>query len=809
MELLNSTSLKITPHALKALEWPRFQEELASRARSPIGQTLSRRWTPLSLSLSESKLQSHAAHELYVLKSNEGTQVPVGEGFDLDSILKRVSRFGNIDVIEFRCLIDFQKSIHDLHHFLRKHGVKTSSLANLCSGLDRMETWYQRESVLLDPQGEIVDHASEDLQALRELSRDLHEKIRRRLDDFLKSSKLTELMQDHYVTLRDGRYVLPIKSNFKGRVPGIIHDVSNSEATIFVEPQDVVEWNNQLKVTEREIQAEIERILSEVVVRTQPYVEILRGNQAIISRCDLISAFVQLALDTQLNIAPAQDAEEISFQELTHPLLKLDRKVVANTLSWEHGFVLTGPNTGGKTVLLKSVGLNVVIARAGFPSFAKNLTLPQDLNRLFVSIGDEQNLKENLSTFSAHLKVLGEMFEESREGDLVLVDEIATGTAPEEGQPLAQSFIEKLLDRKVRLFVTTHYGALKQYALTDERCRIASMAFDLKTKRPTYQLILDIPGESSAFDTAASVGFPDEVLRRARELRGEPSEDLTKALEKLEEARLKFHSREGELLEKIDRTKRREEQAQKVIEEYGLKQKVLLSDEAQKLIKELTVMREQISEEIKKLSPEELKSSSQKVFQKISDAAQHIRVQVSEQSSDDLMSRELDTSDITVGSIVEIDGLGMGEILEIPSGVLQPKTLILVQVGELKTRVLRDRLKKVSGQRGRNFRKNKVAHEKSRDTKPIVLNPKSTLGSTSSICDVRGRSLEDALRKVDQSLNSLLASEGIVTIIHGHGTSKLREGIRDYLKSSRPDILFRAGEWPGEGGDGVTLAELA
>lgn len=808
--LSKNSGLDIKKASLKALEWPRFQEELASRARSPVGQALSRTWAPAALSLSEASLQALAVQELFNLKFNEGHQVPVGEGAPLEDLLNRIFRFGNIDVVEFRTLVDFQRCVIDLHHFLRKYGSKIQSLAQLCSSMDRLEDWFQNESRLLDPQGEIVDDASEDLAALRDLARDLHRKIRRRLEDFLKNSRLSDLLQDDYVTLRDGRYVLPIKSNYKGKVPGIIHDVSNSEATLFIEPEDIVEWNNQLKVTEKEIQYEIERILGEVVQRTQPLVEVFRHNQSIVARCDLMSAFVQLALDTKLPVTQSIEADEILFEEVSHPLLQLDRSVVSNSLSWEKGFLLTGPNTGGKTVLLKAVGLNVVMARSGFPCFAKKVSLPADLKRVFVSIGDEQNLKENLSTFSAHLKVLGEMYDEAQAGDLVLVDEIATGTSPEEGQPLAQSFIEKLLDRQVRLFVTTHYGALKQFALADERCRIASMSFDLKNKRPTYQLILDVPGESSAFDTASSVGFPEDVLKRARELRGEPSEDLTRALEKLEEARQKFNDRETELTDKVDRAKRREEQAQKVIEEYGLKQKVLLAEESQKLIKDLSKLRDELSVEVKKLSQDDLKAGATKAFQKISDAAAHVRVQVSEQSSDDISTRELDADEISVGNVVEVEGLGLGEILEVPSGNVTGKTFILVQVGELKTRVARERLKRVSGQRGRNFRKNKVTQEKVRETRGTSSSANtSNHPSGSLICDVRGKTLEDALRKVEQSLNSLLGGSGIVTIIHGHGTSKLRDGIRSYLEKSRSDISFRAGSWPGEGGDGVTLAELA
>ncbi len=811
MTSLEHKFFSVNAQTLRALEWPRLQAEFEARARSPIGQRLCANLEPGALSLAESQIQARAALELFELKNRDGSQPPVGDAPVLDEVLKRITRSGTIDLVEFRALLSFHRAVLDFSQFLRRYSARVPQLSLLCSGVDRLEAWYREQSLILDPQGEIHDDASEDLAALRGLSRELHKKIRQRLEDYLHNNKLAELMQDFYITLRDGRYVLPIKSNFKGRVPGIIHDVSGSEATLFVEPQDVVEWNNQLKVTEKEIQLEIERILAVVVVKTQPHVTAFFANQKVLARVDLISAFVQLALDLKLAPSLARSAPKLDFDSLTHPLLALDRGVVASSFGWEKAFVLTGPNTGGKTVLLKSVGLAVCLARAGLPVFARAACLPENVHRLFASIGDEQNLKENLSTFSAHLKMLADMFENSQAGDLVMVDEIATGTSPEEGQPLAQAFLEKLLDRDVRLFVTTHYGALKQFALADPRCRIASMAFDSRSKRPTYQLILDVPGESSAFDTASSVGFPEIVLHRARVLRGEPSKDLTQALARLEEARVRFFSQEKELSDRLERAQKREEQAQRVVEEYGLKQKVQLSEESQKLIRELSRLRDDLAQEVKNAQGDELKSGATKIFQKISDVSAQMRVQVADvqELSASQKSRDFENGELVAGTLVEIDGLGLGEIVEAPRGDVQAKTMILVQVGDLKTRVARERLKRVAGKRGQTYRNNRVAQERAREARPQNMSPASSGVTGSILCDVRGKTVDDALRRVEQSLNGLFSGEGsVVTIVHGHGTSRLKEAIRDYLSSTRSELSFRPGSWPGEGGDGVTLVEV-
>jgi len=809
--------IEVSKHALKSLEWPAFQAELKARAKSATGQRLCGEWQPGRLDANGSKAQSEAVLEMFEVFSDKALRSPHSRVGELDELFRRMDRFGAIDLEEFVSLIDFQRCVLDLHHYVRKHFKADTSLKQVFSGLDRLENWYDSHSRLLDPQGEIVNDATSDLAALRELAAELHKKITKRLEDYLHSTTFAHLLQDDYVTLRDGRYVLPIKANFKGKVPGIIHDVSNSEATLFVEPEDVVEWNNQLKITDKEIQREIEKILADVVRNTQPLLKEFLTNQDLLALSDLLGSFADLAASLKtlneetkgkLHLASAEWSDELSFEKLSHPILALERGVVTNDISWKHAFVLTGPNTGGKTVLLKSVGLNVCLAAAGLPVFASEARIPKDLDKVLVCIGDEQNLKQNLSTFSAHLSALSEMYANADGNALMLIDEIATGTSPEEGQPLAQAFIESLLDKNVKLFVTTHYGALKQFALGDKRCRIASMAFDEHTRRPTYELILDIPGESSAFDTAESLGFDAAILKRARQLRGEPSEDLTLAVKSLDEARRKFIDEKKALHEQLERAKLRENQAQKSIEEYGLKQNVKLTDEATALLKEVSKMRDDLNDRIKSLKPEDVKDGAKAEFQKISDLNTHLRVQVDEIGGlKEGESRHFGNDQLEVGQVVEIEGLGLGEILEMPR-TIAPKSMVTVQVGDIKSRVAHSRLRKVQGGRARTFKRNLKSVDSARNASRDTVDVKTGIASN-LVCDVRGRTVNESLRKVEQMLNTLFSSpESKITIIHGHGTSRLKDAIRDYLTKTRPDVIYRPGSWPGEGGDGVTVVEM-
>jgi DNA mismatch repair protein MutS2 len=805
---------RISDRSLEALEWGTIQAALAERARTPLGRKLALDWTPTRVIPTQAELQANAVIDLRDLKEELGSGLPLGDVPDLSDVLKRVTRTGTISLEEFRALVSAQRSVQSLLQFLARYGVRRDSLRLALNGLDLADAWTRKHFGLLDAQGEIVDTASPDLGALRQLARELHQKIRRRLEEFLQSPKLAELMQDFYVTVRDGRYVLPIKNNYKGRVPGIIHDVSNSEQTLFIEPEEVVDWNNQLKITEREIEKEIERILALVVLATQPFVGTFERNQEILARADLMSAGLEFLLETHSELCVPRRGEHLSYEGLKHPLLCLKRTVVANDLAWKQALLLTGPNTGGKTVLLKGVGLSLCLSAAGFPVTAKNAEVPRDLSGLFVDIGDEQSLEQNLSTFSAHLLSLKDMIEHAQPGDLLLLDEIATGTSPEEGQPLAQAVIEDFLDRGVRAMVTTHYGALKQFALTDERCRIAAMAFDTQSQRPTYEVILDIPGESSAFETAASVGFPARLLERARRLRGEASQDVTKALKRLEDVRREFQEKEARLETELDRARKREEQAQRSIEQYSLKQKDSLSDESKKLLKQLTEIRDDVAQAVKGASVQDLAGGgAHKLFQKISDAAQEIRSRVHKEAEAQSSSSPLAPEELQPGCVVDIEGLGTGTILELPKGDLQaPAGQFTVQVGELKTRVARVRLTRPTGEQARAYRSNRASQDQARERKAQSASGSASLlqATGSKICDVRGKNVDDAMRRIETALNELTRyEEGIVTIIHGHGSERLKDSIRSYLTSKRDDLVFRPGSWPGEGGDGVTLVERA
>ncbi|MBS1984541.1 MAG: Smr/MutS family protein [Bdellovibrionales bacterium] len=811
-----ATSFRVSRRTLEVLEWRSLQVSLAERAKTSFGRDFCLNWVPGKLKPAAAHKQSQAILDLARLVADTQRNLPLSDIPDVADILRRIERSGTINVEEFGTLVRAHRASQGLHHYLQRYaGTQAASLLGVLEGIDLLDDWSRKQFPLLDSKGEIADSASEDLRALRKLALQFHKEIQDTLRDYLHNPKLGEVMQDTYVTVRDGRYVVPVKTSFRARVPGIIHDVSATEATVFIEPQEVVDSNNQLKIVEKEIQKEIERILARVVEDTKPFAPSLRKNQAILAKADLLAAAADLvgAWDGKAVSAEWVKNGEPTFTKLRHPTLSLRRKVVSNSLSWKKGLVLSGPNTGGKTVLLKSVGCAVCLAWAGLPIPAESVSLPSELGGLAADIGDDQNLERNLSTFSAHLAALKTILDDAELGDLVLIDEIATGTSPEEGEPLAQAILEHFLEKEVSFFVTTHYRGLKHFAMSDERVRIAAMAFDRTTRSPTYEVMLDIPGESSALEAAEQMGLPSDLITRARALRGEVSHDMTQAITRLERARDSFEIKERELLDSKRRVEDDSRRLREKIAEYEAKQREGLAAEAREVLKNFGALRDELSKSVKSATQGEGGSNAPALFTKLSDAAESVRNVIEGARKGEGFLPPVADADIVPDAVLEIEGLGLGTILEVPKDLTSPRAVVLVQVGELKTRVIRSRLRKPPADRVRAFTAHRSANALARDrhdkaVTPVKLTPSGGSGGGNLICDVRGKPVEEAMRRIEQQLNELFRNENaVITCIHGHGSDRLKDSIRNYLTKERGDVVYRSGTWPGEGGDGVTIIE--
>ncbi len=788
---------------LEVLEWPAWLETLLDEVQSPMGLEFVSNLQPNQWDAQCSQSYSKTIVELVEFLSQQKA-LPLTDLKDLTQLYKRMLRSGAISVEEFASIIRNQRGVLSLKAVIANSPHE--ELKKNFQNLDPLRDWCDVHFPLIDQHGQIADSASEDLRALRALLRDLKRKIDDKLKDFISDPHQSEILREDYVTVRDGRYVLPVKNNFKSRMPGIIHDVSKTESTFFIEPQAVVELNNQLKVAEREIEIEIERILAEVVERSKEVIPFFQNNQNLLSLADYLQSTAKIVSRWE-RFCIAEEADALTFDDLAHPLLTLQGKVVPNSMAWSEALILSGPNTGGKTVLLKSVGLALLFARTGIPVCANAARIPLSLKKVFAEMGDDQNLFEKLSTFSAHLASLSRILKEAQAGDLVLIDEIATGTAPEEGQALARALLEAFLSRGVKVFVTTHYGALKIMALADERCRVASMSYDTAKRMPLYKIIMDVPGESSALDAAERLGIPEDILSRARQLLGDDSKDLTKALKNLEQSRKHFEDKLGEQDQIKKSLLQKEKELVRLRELADEKLRDLSREEARELLKEFRNVKEQLSAKMLTLNEG---GDATKLFEQLSEETSKLRGIVREDQPIMPAKRGVDPATLKKGSVVEVAGLGLAQIEEDFQAPTSGKAFVVVKVGEIKTRVGLDRIFEATSEEKNRFqqgRKSWLNVEKRKTRGVQQEDTKARAGSM--VCDLRGKTWEESRRKIDSALNQLTAGEfSSVTIVHGHGTEVLKEKIRSYLTKERKELKFRTGSWPGEGGDGVTIVEV-
>ena len=599
--------------------------------------------------------------------------------------------------------------------------------------------------------------------------------------------------------MREGRYVVPIKQENKSYFPGLVHDQSSSGATLFVEPMAVVELNNELRELEIKEREEIQRILKELSELVAEEVQSIRNNQAILQKLDFIFAKGKLALDMNA-IKPILNEEGyINIKKARHPLLNVKNVIPIDIYIGKdfNSLVITGPNTGGKTVTLKTVGLLTLMGQSG-------LHIPADFNsglavfqQVFADIGDEQSIEQSLSTFSSHMTNIVNILDNVQKNSLVLFDELGAGTDPTEGAALAMSILDYLLNLNIRTIATTHYSQLKVYALTTEGVRNASVEFDVETLSPTYRLLIGVPGKSNAFEISKRLGLQDYIIDYARNLVSKENiefEDVLQAIDKdrkiIEENRVEAERLKSEvenLKEKLSMEKEKTKDArEKIILKAKEEARNILrnaKEESDVLVNELR----QISHEIEKDRSKKIHESQERLKLKLDEVESSLSANVL-----NVKSKE-PPKNLKVGETVEVLSLNqIGNVLELPD----ENGNVLVQVGIMKVNVHISTLRRSEEEEAEKTQIN---------TRRII---KSKSSSVKNEIDLRGKTLDEALLDLDKYIDDVyIARLKEAYIIHGKGTGVLREGIKGYLKGHRHVKSFRIGKY-GEGGDGVTVIEL-
>lgn len=651
---------------------------------------------------------------------------------------------------------------------------------------------------------EIADDASADLSAIRRKMKSLNAKIKESLNTMIRSEAYKKYLQDPIVTIRSDRYVIPVRAEYRSEVAGIVHDTSSSGATLFIEPMSVVNANNEIRDLINREQLEIEKILAELSAEVSASASVILADYDIVCRLDFIFCKAKLSFDMKATEPILNDEGIIEFKKARHPLIAKD-KVVANDIFLGESFdtlVVTGPNTGGKTVTLKTIGLFSIMAAAGLHIPVNENSRAAVFKRFFADIGDEQSIEQSLSTFSSHMVKIVNIINEVDSDSLALFDELGAGTDPTEGAALAISVLEHLRAFGASTVATTHYSELKIFALTTDGVENASCEFDVESLQPTYRLLIGVPGKSNAFAISRRLGLSEAVIARANEILSDEDikfEDVITDLEqnRAEAAAEKAYAKrmKNELADlkreiEAERKKLKESKAH-ILEDARREAKIIImeaKEESNAIIKELERMRiegkaDNINERVQK-SREKLKKHEDNIDKQMKKSAQPRKTY-----------REL-PKNLKPGETVRL--IDMDQL----ATVIKPadsKGMVRIQAGIMKTDVHISSLERVKDNSAKEISEKYV-----KTTAPFISKTKNA----STEVDVRGQLPEEALMNVEKFIDDCyLAGISPVTIIHGKGTGVLRKAVGDMLKRNKYVKSSRPGRY-GEGELGVTIVEL-
>jgi len=717
-----------------------------------------------------------------------------GNLHNMNSSLRRAEAGATLTTTELLRIAALLRSIQSVCDWRsRSAGVETV-LDMRFNALSPQKYLENKISSAILSEEEIADHASTELFNIRRKISAAENKIRERLDKAIHSASMQKYLQESIITTRGGRFVIPVKAEFRSNIPGLVHDTSSSGSTVFIEPMSVVEANNEIRVLRSKEQAEIERILAELSAEAGAYADPVCDSFRILTELNVIFARSQLAYSMKASIPKLNAEGKILLHKARHPLID-PQKVVPTDIELGINFdtlVITGPNTGGKTVSLKTVGLLTLMAMCGFMVPAGDNSELSVFDRILVDIGDEQSIEQSLSTFSAHMTNIISILKEANDKSLVLIDELGSGTDPIEGAALATAILEQLRTQGAKIAATTHYAELKSFALETTGVENGCCEFDVATLRPTYRLLIGMPGRSNAFAISGRLGISKEVVERAKELVSAESSKFESVVQKLETSR-------GELEEKLKEADEIKAQARIELEnakasaEKAEKEKAAeiaaARTQAEKIITKARTQVYTLLDELEAIKKKQDITAEEKAklrsdIKNMENAADPVENRSNEEY---VLPRPLVKGD----RVLIFDINKEGTVLEVG------KDNILVQSGIIKTRVDTGNL--------RLLKQEKVKTPQRSATRTIR---RDTRSSAVTEVDVRGEYVQDAIIDVDNAIDAAVM-QGLhqITIIHGKGTGTLRREIQKHLRSHPSIRTFRLGVY-GEGEAGVTIAEL-
>ncbi|MCR4428627.1 MAG: endonuclease MutS2 [Caldiserica bacterium] len=791
-EVNSSRGEEMDAHALRVLDFYAIVEMLVNQTQTVYGGEIAEKIKPL-LDLDEIRKAQEETSEAVEWLGRYG-EIPWGSGGDIRPILNRAKIGGVLSPEELFQVKEFLGTLRQI----RSKVLESRSFPLITSIVKEFHLLPALEKEIeksVSPAGEILDSASFELLRLRKQARLIEGRLREKLQSLIDSPTVKKFLQEPIITIRDDRFVVPVKAEFKSQFPGVVHDRSSSGQTVFLEPIDTVNINNELREAQMKIRDEEDRILTDLSRKVGEQAGELQRSLQALARLDFIFAKARLSDLMKGNMPRVEEGAYLDLVGARHPLLK--GEVVPIDIQIGKGFhtlVITGPNTGGKTVSLKTAGLLVLMAQAGLHLPASSNSSIGIFKNVFADIGDEQSIQQSLSTFSAHMAQIVRILREADPQSLVLLDELGSGTDPREGAALGASILEFLHEKRIPTIASTHHTELVAFAYLHRDARNASMEFDQKTLAPTYRMRLGIPGASHAFQIAKKLGLLPEVLADAQKHLTLEREKLDLLISKLEEERQKVESDKAEAEKLKEEALKFREEFQKQTEEIKKKKKQILRsayEEAQKVVNET---KSQMEELLEKLRQEpKVSARTEAIRKEVEEAKTQVdeRMLITERRGLPVSLRDLHAGDLVwiprfkaQGLIVEID---------------EEKGKARVQVGSMRATVEQKEIERMDTAELKD-----ALREKEIPERPSINFKKDV----SWKIDLHGARVDDALQALDKYIDdAVMANFPFVYILHGRGTGALRTAIHNFLRNHPSVLRFRMGE-ATEGGPGVTIVYL-
>ena len=785
----------------KTLELHKVLEMLASCTSNETTKKMALEIEPCC-DCEEVKREISKVSQAFELSVRFGTP-PFSAFKDVNGHLRRAKSGGRLSLKDLLEILSVLKQIRDLSSWYKHCEDTETDLDYLFNNLIPDDMLLQRLETSIVSEEELSDGASSELASIRRKIRQTGSKLRSTLDKMVKSSSMQKCLQESVITMRDGRYVLPVKSEYKGAVPGLVHDTSSTGQTYFIEPMSIVECNNDIRILESQEQEEIDRIIRALTAECAMRADSISEGWRVCTILNLYFAKSEFAARIKATAPVISDDGVIELKKARHPLIDPGRVVPVDISIGEdyNALIITGPNTGGKTVSLKTTGLLTLMTMCGLLIPVADGSRISVFDNILVDIGDNQSIEMNLSTFSSHINQVIDIIGKADKRSLVLLDELGSGTDPVEGAALAVSVIERLKSAGAKLMVTTHYQELKIYAIESEDTQNASCEFDIETLRPTYKLVMGSPGKSNAFAICQSLGMPSDVIEEAKTLVSTENMRFEMVIEKLEAARAELERQNAELNRLRREAKENSEKLQKELAELeDMKEKEL--DKARSISMNII--------ENTKVKSNELLDELQSIKKQKSKAKFESMVSDAERLSKKSLNNMYDNANPVVNKKQNDNyklprALKTGDYVFIPSmnknGTVvsnqDQKGFVFVQAGIMKMKMNISDLRLAEKQTQNNQNKAKFTPKKNTASRQVQQE-----------LDIRGFAADEGVMELEMFINhAVMTGLSLVTVIHGKGTGVLRSAVHARLKKMPVVKSFRLGVY-GEGEDGVTIVEL-